>query len=146
MMEYHEGSNNFLLRRRTNEWLEVIDELFLTRLFLTYSYLPCRPRSIQSSWNFNPNVIISINPPAGDLRFDSIVPSSYRSLSNSQKPVRCMISNVREDNGRASKPIIIIFRFVNNNCRVSVTTTAWKILIIDRRRRIICPIPQTRKL
>lgn len=40
MMEYHEGSNNFLLRRRTNEWLEVIDELFLTRLFLTYSYLP----------------------------------------------------------------------------------------------------------
>lgn len=120
----------------TNGWWKKSSMNNYSNLFISYLLLPCGPQSIQSSWNFNPNVINSINPLRGIY---GSIPLSHVHIDRYriQKPVRCMISNVREDNGRASKPIIIIFQFVNNNCRVSVTTTGVKSTYYTQERRIM---------
>lgn len=87
MMEYHEGSNNFFAEANvcTNEWLveEIIDE----QLFQPVHFL-----LIVTLWPTIDTIVMKFQSqcnqfdksPAGDLRFDSIVPRSYRSLSNSK--------------------------------------------------------------
>lgn len=58
-------------------------EPFLTCLLLTYCYLPTIDTIDTIEISIRIQSFRQI-PPRGDLRFDSIVPRSYRSLSNSK--------------------------------------------------------------